>query len=327
MRQKENKKTIRKTAEQVINWNVNAATWHSAYCRIKRANLLQSYDYITAMAQRDNQRPRLGMINIEGQNAGIFSILEASIFKKSVHAVIFDRGPLWFDGFDTEQNVHIFMESLRQEFPRRFGRKMRFIPEYPDTHDFRNLMKNYGFKPVSRDGYQTIWLNLRPEMEILLAQMNKKWRNALSKAEKSGLKTMISDDGEYLPWLLENYARDKDEKNYAGASLRTLVKLFASFSRGKNMIQATALFDGEPIAAIVVLKHGIAATYQIGYTSLKGRETCAHHLLLWQAAQELKQRGVQDFDLGGTNERDAESVGKFKEGLGGQKIETLGLYN
>ncbi len=323
MRQKLNKKQ----QQDVINWDVNAAQWHSAYCRIKRANLLQSYDYITAMAQLNNQRPRLGMITIGGQHAGLFSTLEAGIFKKSVHAVILDRGPLWFDGYETPQNIATFMDSLSRHYPRRFGRKMRFIPEYPDAQIYRNMMQQHGFKSMTRDGYQTIWLDTRPDPDYIRANMGKKWRNALSKAEKSGLKTIISDDGEHLAWLLQNYVQDKEQKNYDGASLRTLMKLFASFSRGKNMLQATAIFDGEPIAAIVVLKHGIAATYQIGYTSDTGREKCAHHLLLWQAIQELRQRGVQDVDLGGTNERDADGVRKFKEGLGGEKVETLGLYN
>ena len=125
---------------------------------------------------------------------------------------------------------------------------------------------------------------------------------------------------------MSNYERDKRNKKYEGASLKTLVALSSNFSYEKNMLIGTALLDKKPIASILLFTHGRGATYQIGYTSDTGRDKRAHHLLLWSAIPELKERAIYDFDLGGLNEKDAKGIKNFKAGMGGEIHETLGMY-
>ena len=77
---------------------------------------------------------------------------------------------------------------------------------------------------------------------------------------------------------------------------------------------------------ILILCHGRSATYQIGWTSDRGRTCGAHNVLLWQALAQLKARGITTLDLGGMNDETAKGVKAFKEGLGGRTIRTAGLY-
>ncbi len=321
-------KSAKKHDKCEIKWNtLSLCEWESAFRAIKKSNLLQSYDYTCVMARLNNQRVRRGLIVINGEAVGLVQILEAGIFKNAVHGVILDRGPLWFDEYGGMSDFELFLRAFSEEFPKRFGRRMRFIPEMKNTNKAQSLLEKHGYKPTSKHSYQTIYLDLRPDLEVLRSKLNKKWRNMLVKAEKQGLNIVFSDKGEHFSWLLQHYAADKALRKYDGAKPKVIMELAKEFSRGENMLIGTALLDDKPIAAILIFNHGISATYQIGYTSDIGRNKNAHHLLLWNAVVELKERNINDFDLGGINGDSAKGVKLFKEGLGGTIYETLGLYN
>ena len=61
----------------------------------------------------------------------------------------------------------------------------------------------------------------------------------------------------------------------------------------RNMLSFRADIGRERLAGMLFLIHGQAATYQIGWTTPTGRETNAHHLMLWRGIEELQQRGVR----------------------------------
>ena len=291
--------------------------------RIKRSNILQSPSYARAIARLNHQRIRCGVIRIKGEDAGLVTILEAGIFKNAVHGIWLDRGPLWFNGYGSMSDFESFLDAFEAEFPKRFGRRVRFIPEIENSAAARTVMEDRGYKSAG-NSYQTIWLDLRPSEEDLRAGLDKKWRNILSKGEKNNLE--IVWDGKHFSWLVQQYSADKALRGYDGPSLKTLKALALEFSRGQNMMIGTALLEGKPIAAILLLIHGASATYQIGYTSDLGREKCAHHVLLWNAVTALKERKIDDFDLGGVNEEQAKGVLQFKKGMGGELVETAGLF-
>ncbi len=82
----------------------------------------------------------------------------------------------------------------------------------------------------------------------------------------------------------------------------------------------------ERVAAMMFLIHGQAATYQVGWSSPQGRDLNAHNLLLWQAMNELKARGVRRLDLGGINTTRSAGLARFKLGTGGQVQVLAGTY-
>ncbi len=321
------RKPIKSQSEYTITWNDDdAQAWAERGLRAKRMNLLQSSAYARAMAKMNNQRIKRGVILRRGQEVGMVQILEAGLLKNAVHAVLLDRGPLWFDGYGSLDDFKGFLDVFSRQYPKRFGRRIRFIPEIDNTDQAAKIMRDYGYMPVTTHGYETIWLDLRPNLEALRKQLSGKWRNKLNQAERQKLDIVWSDEGAHFSWLMKCYAMDKAQRNYDGPSVKTMIALAGEFSRGKNMLIGTAMLDHKPIAAILLLIHDSGATYQIGYTSDDGRNSRAHYLLLWSALGQLKGRNINDFDLGGVNGQSAEGIKKFKKGMGGAVYETLGLY-
>lgn len=321
------KKTRKTMLPCGIVWNsCDAARWNQLLQNVTRSNLLQSAEYGNVMARLNHQRVHRGVIMIGGQEAGLVQILEAGLLRGAVQGVIVDRAPLWFNGFGSAQDFENFMDAFGTEYPKRFGRRVRFIPEMPALETVENCLEKHHFHSKS-DTYQTAWLDLSLCEEDLRKNLQSGWRKSLVLAEKSGLEIVISDKAQYFDWILENYARDKAQRGYAGVSAGILNALACEFLVGKKMLCATALLEGAPIAAIVIFIHGKSATYQVGYTSDTGRQKCAHHLLLWRVCTALKERAIYEFDLGGVNEEQSQGVFSFKKAMGAQIVETCGLYS
>lgn len=311
-----------------IKWNcLSLPEWEERFSRIKRSNFLQSYTYAQGASKYYRQKVRWGLIFIDGQEAGLIQLFEAGFLFNLFHAVILDRGPLWFDGYGNAPHVQAFFQEFERQFPKRIARKRRILPEIEDGLAANALIKQIGLeKQADKTPYETYWVDLEQEQSDIRTKLNGKWRNALKKAEKSDLRIEWDEKGAFYPWIRVEYGLDKSLRGYGGISPQFL-DILAPFLLKKNaMIIGKASLNGEPVAGVILFLHGRSATYQIGWTSLVGRENNAHHLLLWQGLSVLKQRGIFEFDLGGVNNDTAEGIKKFKKGMGGQPYRLIGHY-
>ncbi len=310
-----------------IEWNVlSLEDWNNIYSGIPRASLLQSYDYARAVCTLQKKRAQWGHIFINGQSAGIVQTIEISILGRLFHTIELDMGPLWREGFGTTDHIRAFFKTLNKQAPKRPGRKRRILPGTLCTPENTKIFGDLKIKNLPRPGYQTIWLDLRPDKDTLRSNLHGKWRNMLNKSEKKKLSTSFTTDISELPSILKGYERDKKLKNYDGPSSKLIRLMAAVFSQQNNVLIGQAKLDNRVVAAIVIFIHGRSATYQIGWTTDDGRDCAAHNLLLWEAMMELKDRNILDFDLGGTNDESAKRVKNFKEGMGGQTTHYLGHY-
>ncbi|HZX92889.1 MAG TPA: hypothetical protein VFE90_00125, partial [Myxococcales bacterium] len=83
-----------------------------------------------------------------------------------------------------------------------------------------------------------------------------------------------------LDWLMEPYLEDKMARKYRGPSPAFLRVLQQLSSDTTPPVVLRALHDGHPIAGVLLVRHGVAATYQVGWNGVAGRELKAHHFLL-----------------------------------------------
>lgn len=151
----------------------------------------------------------------------------------------------------------------------------------------------------------------------LQACMHQKWRNRLRKAENGPLKvvrTVFPDDVGH--WLLQAEAVQRRARGYRG-----LHPAFAVAFRQANGDAAqlfVANLRGAPVAGMLFLRHGAAATYHIGHTTNAGRALNAHTLLLARAAKWFAGRGVEVLDLGALDTVSAPGLARFKLGIGAE---------
>ncbi len=302
--------------------------WFKLFASVRRSTLSQYFPYAQATRAVDQMGARRGLISIDGKPCGLVQMGEVGLLGNAIHMLTVDRGPLWFGEVDPGAASLAFFHELTRQFPRRFGRKKRIIPELDERFASGAVLSSSGLKRNEElPAYETIWLDLEPEEAVLRANLNGKWRNQLSKAERSPLE--VEED-----WVLASrnnflarYESDRNAKGYAGANPAFLDSLMDYQLVRDEAFILNAKLDGRTVAAVLVFLHGKSATYQAGWTLEDGRKNAAHHLLLWAAVRLLKARGILDFDLGGINDQSAAGVKKFKSGLGGEIVRLAGLYN
>lgn len=156
------------------------------------------------------------------------------------------------------------------------------------------------------------------------AAQHPKWRNQLRRAERAGLRvtqTILPADPSH-PLLVAEAAQA------AGRAYRnwppTLTAAFAAAAPNQTRL-FTALYQRQPIAHMLFLRHGRAATYHIGQISDAGKKLCAHNLLLWRGAEWLASQGHDSLDLGLLDER-TPSLTRFKMRSGARSIATGGTW-
>ena len=315
-------------ADCIIDWSpLSLDDWDQKFKTIRRSTLLQHYPYAQAARSVNHVGVRHGVIKIDGVEAGLVQMGEVGLFANAVHSVIIDRGPLWFDGFGEDDHIRAFFLELSEQFPKRFLRKYRALPEFEQSSTSKRIMFEAGFTQKEKyPGYQTIWLDITKDTETLRKNLNGKWRNILSKSERAGVECKEDWHGLTKDPFLKMYWQDRMKKKYAGPSLKFMIALLEHMTPRGDALIMNAVHDGDIIAAILILCHGSSATYQIGWTTPYGRDHGAHHNLLWNSVTALKNKGITDFDLGGINEDGAAGVKAFKEGLGGQKTTLAGFF-
>lgn len=184
----------------------------------------------------------------------------------------------------------------------------------------------------------TVLVDLDPSEAELLARMKQKTRYNVRLAEKKGvvLRTGTQED---LPMLYRMYAetsvRDgfviRDEGYY-----RTVWETFmtppVSNLQSPSCEALIAEVDNEPVAAIFVFYFAGRAYYVHGMSRNAHREKMPTYLLQWEAMKRAKAKGCSVYDLWGAPEVFDESdsmwgVYRFKEGLGGKVVRTLGAWD
>jgi peptidoglycan pentaglycine glycine transferase (the first glycine) len=187
----------------------------------------------------------------------------------------------------------------------------------------------------------TVLIDLTPSEDEMLARMKQKTRYNIRLAEKKGvaLRIGIREDFSMLYRMYaETSVRDgfviRDEGYY-----RTVWETFMQENRGTSEGRDVpacepliAEVDGEPVAAIFVFYFARRAYYVYGMSRNAHREKIPTYLLQWEAMKRARSKGCTIYDLWGAPEVFDESdsmwgVYRFKEGLGGQVVRTLGAWD
>ena len=231
------------------------------------------------------------------------------------------------------------------------------VPGSEDAHEDgggQNLipeLKQRGWR-YSSDQIQfknTVLVDLSASEDDMLARMKQKTRYNVRLAEKKGVAVRIGTK-EDLPMLYRMYAetsvRDgfviRDEgyyqtvwQTFMSSNVVRLESLQVSTFQHSNIPTCEPLIaevNGEAVAAIFLFYFVGRAYYVYGMSREAHREKMPNYLLQWEAMKRAKAHGCSVYDLWGAPDEFNESdsmwgVFRFKEGLGGQVVRTLGAWD
>ena len=90
--------------------------------------------------------------------------------------------------------------------------------------------------------------------------------------------------------------------------------------------------DGQPVAAVVLVRFGDKVIYMYGASSARERERMPNHLLQWEAIRWARVQGAKVYDFWGAPDEFIESdrlwgVWRFKAGFNAEVVRTIGAWD
>jgi hypothetical protein len=337
-----------------INDNDKAqrAAWDKAHASA-RAPLQQHWAYGSAL-QDFGARCLRCMVMQDDQPLALAQFLVRR-YAGLLEIALCTRGPVWLDTLqspsatptDEQRELRRAAHRLiRRELPLHGLRLVLFSPDLTDAGAA-------GVDKLQRvmTGYATVLLALDDEPEVLRQRLPRNWHNRLNAAEASALKVeRVGNKPAQYQWLLDREQALQQQRGYR-ALPKTFIPAYQAACKAspdrdvvnqdavnKDAVnkhdanKADALFtlradlDRTPVAGMMFLRHGDAATYHVGWSDAAQRLPGAHNLLLWQAMLQLRQAGVRRIDLGGVNTGRSAGVARFKIGSGGEVVVLAGTY-
>jgi CelD/BcsL family acetyltransferase involved in cellulose biosynthesis len=223
------------------------------------------------------------------------------------------RGPVWHDPIAGAAHYQAVLAGIRQRLARRM---LVWAPEAPCHQARRPIISGYG----------TAWLDLDRGAEMVRQGLAPDWRRDLRRAEAGGLTVRQLATPQAIGWLLERNEAHRRKVGYRGPTRQFLEQLALAAHEARELVLLLAFERAEPVAGLMVIRHGGSATYEVGHVAPRGRELRAGHLLLWHAITALIRKQARWLDLGGIATDRSPGIARFKLGMGGMVATLPGTF-
>jgi lipid II:glycine glycyltransferase (peptidoglycan interpeptide bridge formation enzyme) len=223
------------------------------------------------------------------------------------------------------------LDALRQEYVEHRRLMLRIVPPLRGGRCLdaqAACLDKHGFQPCVRlKPPETFILDLVNPLAEIRKNFDGKWRNDLSKAQRSNIevtRSVAPADFDRFEALFLDLIQKK------GFTARQDVAFFRRVQENaqaaQRLVAHLAWHDGELVAGHIGSFVGDTAVYLLGAANSKGREIRASYLLQWAVIEHAKCVGNRFYDLGGIDQESNPDVYRFKRRLNGRRVAELGPY-
>lgn len=215
------------------------------------------------------------------------------------------------------------------------GRKviaLKIEPEIREPSTLPQALLESGLQPASPVQMRsTIWVDLSPDEDEILARQKQKTRYNTRLAARKGVIVRAGGLEDLAAWY--DMYRVTAERDQFTIHHLEYYRLVIEILGGAGL--ATLLLaehEGDLLAGIIVFSFGRTAQYMYGASSNEKRNLMAPYLLQWEGMRWAKQRGATIYDLWGIPDRleeneDLWGVYRHKRGYGGEIVRYIGAFD
>lgn len=322
-----------------------AAVWNDLIAGLPNAHLLQTWEWAQVKAEGGWQPVPLVWRDETGRVRAAALVLERAA-GAGLKVLYVPRGPLldWKDETLRRQVIADLQTLARQ-------RGAVFLKLDPEVTLWTGIPETEGAVPspsgeallaeLKHNGWRfseeqiqfrnTVWINLAYPEDVLLANMKQKTRYNIRLAQRKGV--VVRQGGlEDLPLLYRMYAETSVRDGFVIRGEAYYLRVWQTFMEAGMATPLLAEVEGEAIAALVLFHFGESAWYLHGMSREVQRNLMPTYLLQWEAMRRAQALGCTRYDLWGAPDVFDESdsmwgVFRFKQGLGGEVICTLGAWD
>lgn len=304
--------------------------WRELSPRFCDLTYRQTWSYGVTAAERVGANAEFVAFGRADNPTGLACVRVKSLPLLPVGLAFVDWGPLCRDGEALDAGrFRACLQALVDEYVSRRSLLLRIKPPLVNDADRQvqlDALADLGFR--SREGHsnQTIIVDLRPELTTLRERLHPKWRNHLSRAERSPLQVAQVDS---LDWsgfrnLFDGMVQRKGFAVSQGPEFFCKVQ---ERSEGfERLVLHVALDNGTITAGHLGAYCGDTAISLLGATNARARELRASYLLQWAAIGCARMRGLVRYDIGGIDPVANPDGYNFKKRMGGVEVAEIGPF-
>lgn len=325
--------------------NCTAAEWNALIAGLPDAHVLQTWEWGHVKAEGGWES--LPLVWREGDLVRAAAlILQRSLPAAGLKVLYVPRGPL-MDWRNSELRRQV-LDDLQALAKKQKAIFIKMDPEVvlwagiPQNEDAKESktgqallaeLKERGWR-FSAEQIQfrnTVWMDLSCTDEELLGGMKQKTRYNIRLAERKGV-TVRQGGLDDLPLLYRMYAETSVRDGFVIRQEGYYQRVWQIFMEAGMATPLLAEVEGEVVAALVLFHFGTTAWYLHGMSRELHRNLMPTYLLQWEAMRTARDLGCLRYDLWGAPDIFDESdsmwgVFRFKQGLGGQVVCTLGAWD
>lgn len=322
---------------------LSAEEWNAAVSSLAGPHILQTWEWAQFKSEYGWQPLPQIWRDEQGQVRGAAMVLKRAVPGR-LSVLYVPRGPLvdWEDAVWRRRVVYDLQALARAEGSIFIKMDPELIIGYgvpgengaqPQNELVLEELKNAGWR-VSSEQVQfrnTVWLDLTGSEEDWLARMKQKARYNLRLSQRKGVQVRLGSQPD-LPPLYRMYAETSVRDGFVIRDEAYYLSLWRKFMERGLAQPLIAEVEGEMVAGIFLFTFASRAWYLYGMSRQAHREKMPNYLLQWEAMRLAKSRGCTQYDLWGApdvfDETDSMwGVFRFKEGLGGRVIRTVGALD
>ena len=327
-----------------------ADSWNSTISGLPGANLLQTWEW--AQLKRGNgweADPRVWH-DEQGEVCAAAMVLRRRLtldrFRSGLSVLYVPRGPL-LDWGSVELRAQVLKDL--QLLARQSG--SIFIKIDPDLRigvgvpgvegsqddeiglavQAELVQRGWHFSNEQIQFRNTVSLDLQGGEDDWLARMKQKARYNLRLAQRKGVSVRRGGPQDFHLFY-RMYAETAVRDGFVIRAEDYYLGVWNTFFQRGMCVPLLAEVEGEPVAGLMLFAFAGRAWYLHGMSRETHREKMPNYLLQWEAMRAAREMGAREYDLWGAPDVFDESDGmwgvfRFKEGLGGTVVRTLGAWD
>jgi peptidoglycan pentaglycine glycine transferase (the first glycine) len=322
--------------DSAVDWTLQAlgperdAAWDALAGQSVESGFMQSSAWAAFKRAEGYETPRFGLFEAGALRGGATLLYYPAQGTEGFW--ICPEGPIlpWNDRSKARDGLRKLLAVVEGLAATRGGLGLRIEPHLPPPRP--SLLRNWTRAPIDLNPIHSLTLDLALSDEELRAQMHPKGRYNLGLSSRHGVQVVRSEQMGDLSRFYALFAETARRGDFFAEPYGFFLNLGAALFPCRQAELFLAEWQGETLAAILVIFFGRRATYLYGGSSSRHRQVMPTYALHWAAVQAARSRGCVEYDLYGYDpfeQPDHAYAGfsRFKRQFGGVRQDSIGAYD
>jgi peptidoglycan pentaglycine glycine transferase (the first glycine) len=331
----------------VLRPESSAEAWHQALASLPNPHPLQSWAWGQFKARWGWSAAPL-LLDI-GREAGEFPPLAAAmVLKRQVPRLPFailyvPKGPI----LDYQEPAlrRVVLAQLEQHARREKAIFIKIDPDvirgWGETEERQSPIgakfveelvgRGWRFSDDQIQFRNTVELDLELSEDELLAAMKQKTRYNIRLAGRKEVIVRLGSPDDFAT-IIDLYQTTAERDAFTIRPAAYYLDAWQTLYDSGLAQPLLAEYQGQAVAAIIVVRYGARAIYMYGASSEEERQRMPNYLLQWEAIRWARQQGCKVYDFWGAPDEFTEGdslwgVWRFKAGFSGQIVRHIGAWD